>query len=244
VRMMVASPSSFAKVALVLRAAVPTKQALETLRLLRISGVKTQVLFLTARSETLVKRYAQTRRQHPLSLGGQIHGLLEAIEREVENLQEVRCASDLILNTSDLSKHDMRRQMAVFGSERELGQFQVSVISFGFKHGLPLDADLVFDCRFLPNPHWVEELREGTGRDPAVSSYVLEQPTALTFLENLEKMLVGLLPAYLAEGKTYLTIALGCTGGRHRSVAVAENVAARLQSRGLIPRLQHRDVRQ
>jgi UPF0042 nucleotide-binding protein len=119
---------------------------------------------------------------------------------------------------------------------------QITVLSFGYKHGLPLDADLVFDCRFLPNPHWIEELRPQTGLDPAVRDYVLGQPAARDFLTHLVELLAHLLPAYMAEGKAYLTIAMGCTGGRHRSVALSEQIATMLRRQGYAPSVSHRDV--
>lgn len=212
---------------------------------LRAAGVPASVLFLAASAETLVRRYNETRRWHPLSAGSTDTALLPAIEREADRLRPIRAAADIVLDTTDLSKHELRRRIgAMFGPDDGdgCGAMQVSVLSFGFKHGLPLDADLVFDCRFLPNPHWVEELRPGTGQDAPVRSYVLSRPGATQFLDDLESMLARLLPAFAAEQKTYLTVAVGCTGGRHRSVAVAEEIGRRLHRHGVTPGIRHRDV--
>ncbi len=157
--------------------------------------------------------------------------MLEAIERERALLESVRASADLVIDTTNLNVHELKaRLIDLFDTSGDPTQMQVAIESFGYKHGLPLDADLVIDVRFLPNPHWVEELRPLTGLDPPVRDYVLGQPQAVEFLDRFEQLLAALLPAYAAEGKSYLTMAIGCTGGRHRSVAIAEELARRLRS--------------
>ena len=149
----------------------------------------------------------------------------------------------MVIDTSDLNVHQLRaRMLDLFAGDAPAGGMQTTITSFGYKHGLPLDTDLVIDCRFLPNPHWVEEPRPLTGRDEPVRDYVLGQPLTGRFLEQVESLLALLLPAYVAEGKSYLTIAFGCTGGRHRSVAIAEAVAAALREKGFELRVSHWDV--
>jgi UPF0042 nucleotide-binding protein len=155
----------------------------------------------------------------------------------------VRAEADVVVDTSNLNVHELHdRIVGLFGEADRDHTMQTRVVSFGYKHGLPVDVDVVLDCRFLPNPHWVEELRPQTGLDADVRDYVLGQPAAAEFLQQMEGLLGLLLPAYVAEGKAYLTIAFGCTGGRHRSVVIAEAVAEVLRSRGLAPVLLHRDV--
>jgi UPF0042 nucleotide-binding protein len=210
---------------------------------LRSSDSRVRILFLEAATDALVRRYGSTRRRHPLSTGGEEEHLVAAIERERTLLETVKAEADLVVDTSDLNVHDLRRRMRTLFAQDESGSsMQVTVLSFGYKHGLPLDADLVFDCRFLPNPHWIDELRPLTGRDVPVRDYVLGQPAAKDFLAHLLELLAHLLPAYVNEGKAYLTIALGCTGGRHRTVALAEQVATMLRLQGYAPNVSHRDV--
>jgi UPF0042 nucleotide-binding protein len=165
------------------------------------------------------------------------------IERERAALEPVKGEADVVVDTSDLNVHQLReRVVRLFGADTSTGSMQTTVMSFGYKHGLPLDVDLVIDCRFLPNPHWVEELRPHTGLDPDVRGYVLGFPETTEFLQRLEHLLDLLLPAYVKEGKSYLTIALGCTGGRHRSVTMVEELARALRRRGFEPSVHHRDV--
>lgn len=220
-------------------------QAEPAARSLRSANATVNVLFLAASAETLVRRYNETRRVHPLAGEDGATPLLPDIEREARELRPVREVADIVLDSSDLSKHDLRRRVAAMfdpdGGARP-DAAHVTFVSFGFKHGLPLDADLVFDCRFLPNPHWVQRLRPGTGRDAPVRDYVLGQPAAPPFLDRLEAMLVDLSPAFAAEHKNVVTVAIGCTGGRHRSVAVAEEIGGRLRRHGLSVAVLHRDV--
>jgi UPF0042 nucleotide-binding protein len=170
-------------------------------------------------------------------------GLAEAIERERGLLEPVKAGADVVVDTSALNVHELHdRIVGLFGEDHPDATMQIRVVSFGYKHGLPTDVDVVLDCRFLPNPHWVEELRPQTGLDAPVRRYVLEQDAAVEFLDRLGDLLDLLLPAYVAEGKSYLTIAFGCTGGRHRAVAIAEEVATRLRTDGAVPTVVHRDV--
>jgi UPF0042 nucleotide-binding protein len=235
--------SSIERVALVVGTGAYQDEVLPMLTWLRSSGAKVRILFLEASTDALVRRYGSTRRRHPLSSGGDKENLVAAIERERGLLEEVKAEADVVVDTSDLNVHELRRRMRVLFAADETGSdIQVTVLSFGYKHGLPLDADLVLDCRFLPNPHWVEDLRPQTGLDGPVRDFVLGQPAADQFLEHLGALFAQVLPAYVAEGKAYLTIAMGCTGGRHRSVAMAEEVAALLRRQGYSPSVLHRDV--
>jgi UPF0042 nucleotide-binding protein len=206
---------------------------------LRDHGSSVRVLFLDARSDVLIRRYESTRRRHPASAGDLLGA---AIEQERKQLDGMRAAADVVIDTSDLNVHQLRERVAGLFGEHDAPGMQVTLLSFGYKHGLPVDVDLVLDCRFLPNPHWVEELRPLTGVDGPVRDYVLGQDLAVSFLSHLDALLDVLLPAYRAEGKAYLTIAFGCTGGRHRSVAIAEEVARRLRAEGFEPGVAHRDV--
>lgn len=207
---------------------------------LRADGHRVTVLFLDASDPELVRRYDATRRRHPLA--PESDGLVESIRQERELLATTRTAADLVIDTSDLNIHQLKQRLVAAFDDSEVSRLQLAVESFGFKHGLPLDADIVMDVRFLPNPHWVDELRPLTGHDPAVRDYVLERADTQGFLDHLEALLVGILPSYQAEGRSYLTVAIGCTGGRHRSVAIAEEIAARLRGHGTAVRTSHRDV--
>jgi UPF0042 nucleotide-binding protein len=207
---------------------------------LRADGHNVRVLFLDATTAELVKRYDATRRRHPLV--AQADGLVESIELERQQLDKVRGSADLIIDTTELNVHQLKdRILQAFDAGTE-SRLQVAVESFGFKHGLPLDADMVLDVRFLPNPHWDEGLRPLTGHDPAVSDYVLETSSGSDFVDRIHDLLSSLLPQYESEGRSYLTVAIGCTGGRHRSVAVAEELAGRLRSDGVAVRAGHRDL--
>ena len=208
---------------------------------LRESGARTRVLFLDASDEVLVRRFDATRRRHPLA---DSHRVSDGIARERELLEELKGQADIVLDTSELNVHELRdRLRELFGEPAEVRSgLQISVVSFGYKHGLPLDVDLVFDCRFLPNPHWVDELRPYTGLDAPVVEYVMAQPATGAFLAELGRLLELTLPGYEDEGKAYLSIGIGCTGGRHRSVVIAEQVATRLRTYGCRTAVHHRDI--
>ncbi|MBV8981276.1 MAG: RNase adapter RapZ [Acidimicrobiia bacterium] len=210
----------------------------EALEVLRATGSRVRILFLEASDEVLIRRYENTRRPHPLPADR----VSEAIEQEREALDEVKAQADVVVDTTDLNVHQLRdRLLEIFSRDAEQ-ELQTNVVSFGFKYGVPLDVDMVFDCRFLPNPHWVDDLRPLTGLDGAVRDYVLDQPESGEFLEKLDDLLGLLLPAFVKEGKSYLSIAIGCTGGRHRSVVIADELAKLLTKRGVEPTVQHRDV--
>lgn len=210
--------------------------------LLRSKFNRVQLIFLDASTEVLIRRYESSRRVHPFGSPG-AGTLVEVIEAERVALEPLRAGADLVLDTSDLNVHQLRERMVDAFSDGGAGHtMHTTVTSFGYKHGLPLDVDMVIDCRFLPNPHWVDELRPLTGLDQAVSEYVLEQSVTGAFLSRLERLLALILPFYVQEGKSYLTIAFGCTGGRHRSVAIAEQMATVLEQLGHAPAVVHRDV--
>lgn len=204
------------------------------------SGVGLRILFLEASDDVLVNRYEATRHRHPLAPGDRI---LEGVRAEREVMVGLRGDADLVIDTSELSPHDLRDRLRdAFGGEGAVPDLTVSLISFGFKYGTPRDADLVLDCRFLPNPHWVDVLRPLPGTDERVGAYVRGQQTYREFLRRLRALLGFMLPGFVAEGKSYLTIAIGCTGGRHRSVVVAEDLATFFRDRGLPASVEHRDV--
>lgn len=225
---------------------------------LRERNAAVRVVYLDAPTDVLVRRYDDTRRRHPLHTGDQpavadapgqamaepvAESVVDAIELERELLADVRETADVVIDTGELNVHELRdRVHDEFGTTGDEHQMRTAVMSFGYKHGVPREADLVFDCRFLPNPHWVPELRPFTGLHPGVSEWVLGQPATMTFLEHLTPLLESLLPSYRTEGKAYLTIALGCTGGRHRSVAIAEEVTRLLAEMGHELHCRHRDI--
>lgn len=232
--------SRIEQVALVVGSKAEMDEVTEGLATLRARAQRVRVLFLEAPDEVLIRRYEDTRRRHPLADG---EGVAATIAREREVLEAVKVEADVVVDTGTFNVHDLRdRLVELFGEESHAVGMTTTVMSFGYKYGLPLDVDIVLDCRFLPNPHWVEDLRPRTGLDPEVRAYVLGQSEASAFLDHLDHLLDLLMPAYSKEGKSYLTIALGCTGGRHRSVAIAEEVAINLRRRGFDPRIQHRDV--
>jgi RNase adapter protein RapZ len=208
---------------------------------LRQSGAQIRVLFLDAADEVLVRRFEATRRRHPLAGTDRVSA---GIVRERELLEELKGDADVVVDTSDLNVHELRDRLRdLFGELPNLTDgLQISIVSFGYKHGLPLDVDLVFDCRFLPNPHWIDELRPLPGTDPAVREYVLSQQDTGPFVAQLKELLQLLLPAYTREGKSYLSLGLGCTGGRHRSVVIAEELGAVLEELGYIATIHHRDI--
>lgn len=202
---------------------------------------RVRVVYLDAATSELVKRYGTSRRKHPLDDGHS--GIADTIERERQLLEPVKAAADMVVDTTDLNVHQLKALVIdTFGAESERDLITFSVMSFGFRHGIPLDVDLVMDVRFLPNPHWIEHLRPHTGLDADVRDYVLGQQITAEFLTRFNGLLELLLPAYVAEGKSYLSIAFGCTGGHHRSVAIAEETASWLRTIGYRPRVTHRDL--
>lgn len=229
------------QLALVVGTAVHQTDAVVIVQRLREVGHRVRILFLDASTPELVRRYGATKRKHPLA--SRFSSVEEAIHEERSILETVKGAADLVIDTSSLNIHQLKAQIVdLFAPTGDRDVMQLSLVSFGFKHGIPLDVDMVWDVRFLPNPHWEEHLRELSGLDDAVSTFTIEQPLARQFLDRAEEMLQFLLPAYQAEGRSYLTIAIGCTGGRHRSVAVTEAIGAWLAANGHHPRITHRDI--
>ena len=205
---------------------------------LRDEGRDVRILFLEASDESLVRRFESNRRPHPLQQGER---LVDGLRRERLALAGLRADADLVVDTSQLNVHELRHRVeAAFGGEA--APLRATVMSFGFKYGIPVDADVVLDARFLPNPHWVEALREHTGLDSDVREYVLDAPAADSFLTEAVRLLDIMADGYLREGKRYVTVAVGCTGGKHRSVALAEEVAARLGAQDIESVVVHRDL--
>jgi UPF0042 nucleotide-binding protein len=213
---------------------------LEALHELKRRGHVVEVLFLEASEESLVRRYHESRRRHPLGAEGNV---LDAIRAERKAMAHMREVADRIIETSSLNVHQLKAQLAgLYVTPRAHTGLTASLVSFGFKHGIPFDADLVFDVRFLPNPHFVDALRPLDGRDRRVREYVLGHGEARELLDRLSDLLRFLLPFYQREGKAYLTIAVGCTGGRHRSVTFVEELRVFLESVGYAPSIVHRDL--
>ncbi|MGI5867400.1 MAG: RNase adapter RapZ [Syntrophaceticus schinkii] len=211
----------------------------EELRKLSHLGIKYEILFLEASDAVLVRRYKESRRQHPLE---EDRSVLEAIKAERERLQGLRGAANIILDTTEMTVHDLKKSINEIFEDLDNGtRFSITMISFGYKYGIPLDADLVMDVRFLPNPHYVEELKNYTGLDDGVVEYLFSCKETKDFLNLYSDLLGFLMPFYIREGKTHLVVAIGCTGGQHRSVALAECLAAGLRSNYQV-QVHHRDL--
>lgn len=206
---------------------------------LRTVGTVPEILFVEASDETIVRRQESVRRPHPLQGDGR---LLDGIARERTMLATLRAAADLVIDTSDLNVHQLSSRVVHAYGGPDNHALRVTCLSFGFKHGIPVDADLVVDVRFLPNPHWVPELRPQTGLSQPVSEYVLAQEGAITFLDRLESLLEVMAAGYIHEGKRFATVAIGCTGGKHRSTAMAEEFGRRLRAMGMATKVLHRDI--
>jgi RNase adapter protein RapZ len=202
-------------------------------------GAAARVVFLEAAEDTLVRRFDSERRPHPLQGTGRV---TDGIAAERELLREVRGDADLVMDTTRLNVHELRARMRDFFGRGTTVGLRLSIVSFGYKYGLPVDADLVADCRFLPNPHWIPELAPMTGRDDPVREYVLSRPGAGEFLYHYAELLNVVLPGYEREGKRFVTLAIGCTGGKHRSVAMADELAARIAGAGVDVQVVHRDL--
>lgn len=233
--------SSYSKIVLVVGTGPGLDEVLPALRTIRAGDTPVRILFLEASTSVLVQRYESTRRRHPMS---DEQTIIEAIERERLLLDPVKAEADVVVDTSELNVHQLRdRIVSLFSDDADPhSRLRTNVMSFGYKHGVPLDVDMVFDCRFLPNPHWVPELRPQSGLDDDVRQYVLNQDEAGPFLDRLDAVFEVVIPAFVREGKSYLTVALGCTGGRHRSVALAEALAQRMEGHGLRATVTHRDI--
>ena len=204
------------------------------------ASVPTKLVFLEADEAVLVRRFSETRRPHPL---GTDRSIIKSVRQEREALEEIRRLADHIINTSKFNVHELRQLIGEkFRSDREESKIMVYITSFGYRHGIPVDSDLVFDVRFLPNPNYIPEFKKKTGRDARVARYIRSFPQTQEFLERISQLLIYLLPHYIREGKSYLTIAFGCTGGQHRSVMIADDIRKRLQKAGFTVKSSHRDL--
>lgn len=202
--------------------------------------IQTQLVFLEADNEVLVRRFSETRRPHPL---GTQRSVLRSVHTEREHLTPIRPLADHLINTSKFNVHELREVIGEkFGAHRDESQIMIYVTSFGYRHGVPSDSDLVFDVRFLPNPNYIAEFKHLTGRHPGVARYIRSFPQTVEFIERISDLLTYLLPHYIREGKSYLTIAFGCTGGHHRSVMIAEEIRKRLARAGYRVKGTHRDL--
>jgi UPF0042 nucleotide-binding protein len=209
-------------------------------RLRNMRGLNPVLIFLEASNATLVRRFSETRRPHPLARD---RSATEGIKDERERLTAIRDLADEIVDTSDMNVHELRQFFMGLSRDRTRARLVVTLLSFGFKHGVPVDADLMFDVRCLPNPHFVPTLRRRTGRDRAVSVFMERDPSTRAFMDRLNDYLAFVLPYYVSEGKSYLTVAIGCTGGRHRSVMIAERLRKGLAgTRDITARVRHRDI--
>ena len=237
------SGGNIEKVALVIdiRGGIFFEDFLETLNYLKQNEFKYEILFLEATDEVLIKRFKETRRSHPLSPDGRV---LTGITQEREKLREVKNLADIMIDTSKYEIRHLREKInqAYGDNVHPKKQLSVTVLSFGFKYGIPVDSDLVFDVRFIPNPFYIPELKQYSGNDEPVKQYVLKQTETVNFIEKLVDMLKYLIPNYIKEGKRQLIISIGCTGGRHRSVAIANEVYEQLNKENYNARIEHRDV--
>ncbi|MBD5486257.1 MAG: RNase adapter RapZ [Lachnospiraceae bacterium] len=243
---LVATPNSeINKVALGLdvRADQPFGEAQSVLNKMRKNGYLFEILFMDAGDSALLKRYKETRRMHPLSQDGRVE---EGINKEREILRETKQKADYVIDTSNLLTRELKEEIDhIFVRNEEYSSLMISILSFGFKNGIPADADLVFDVRFLPNPFYIDELKHKTGNDTEVQDYVMSFPEASVFMEKLMGMLDFLIPNYIKEGKHQLVIGIGCTGGKHRSVTLANELYAGMKDHGNYGvKLYHRDIKQ
>ena len=238
-----AGSNRYSRVALVydVRTADTFDEFLEVLNTLRQQKYNCRLLFLEAEVDAIIKRYKETRRLHPLQ--EQTGSLEAAVNQEIGMMAPVRAQADVVINSTTYSTARLRRELLwLFGGEQRTGEMQVSLVSFGFKHGLPMEADLVFDVRFMPNPFYIDAMREKTGLDREVRDYVFSFQETEQFMEKLRELLGFVLPLYREEGKTVLVVAVGCTGGRHRSVAVTHALAGYVTSLGYQVTENHRDM--
>lgn len=212
----------------------------QVLERLDVEGYTYEILFLDAQTDVLVKRYKETRRNHPLSGAGRVE---VGIELEREKLDFIKKRANVILDTSRLLIRELKAEIdKIYVKNETYKNFYITILSFGFKYGIPMDSDLVFDVRFLPNPYYIPHLKQLTGNDAPVSDYVMDAPTAKVYLEKLEDMLTFLIPNYILEGKNQLVISIGCTGGKHRSVTIANALFSRLKELEYGIKVEHRDI--
>lgn len=237
----ISSASEISKVAVVIdiRAGEFLEEAPRLIRDLRARGYEIQVMFLECEDSVLIRRFSETRRSHPLAKG---RPLMEGIQQERRLLAELRAMSDLVIDTSSYNVHQLKEVIGSHLQSPASRRLQILVQSFGFRYGVPSNTDMVMDVRFLPNPYFVEGLKERTGQDPAVAAFVLERAETEEFIHRLQDLIAWLLPMYVKEGKSYLTISVGCTGGRHRSVAIAERLASFFRGFHYSVNVHHRDI--
>jgi UPF0042 nucleotide-binding protein len=234
-------PSEHTHLAVVIdsRGGLPIDDLKQAMIALERDGVVSRIVFLDAEDDVIIGRYEENRRPHPLGLDT----IAGSIAAEREMLSELREMADVVIDTSSLNVHQLRERITgLFSESGATRPVRVSIRSFGFKHGTPRDLDLLFDVRFLPNPHWVPELRDQVGTDREVRDYVLDADGAAEFIDRVVEMLEFLIPRFLSEAKSYLSIGIGCTGGHHRSVAIAEQLGARLKESGIHASVSHRDI--
>jgi UPF0042 nucleotide-binding protein len=234
-------PQAHKHLALVIdsRGGLPIQELRDAITAIEREGVLTRIVFLDAEDDVIVSRYEENRRPHPLGLDT----ISESIDAERELLGELRSVADVVMDTSSLNIHELRERLtSLFSEDEENRPMRVSIRTFGFKHGAPRDTDLVFDVRFLPNPHWIPELRDKRGTETEVSDYVLGSNGAKEFVDRVDELLQFLIPRFQHEGKSYLSIGVGCTGGHHRSVAIGEELASRLADQGVNAYVSHRDL--
>lgn len=245
VELIVQPASEVTKVALGLdvRADQPFEEAIQVLDNLKENGYTFEILYIEANDQVLLKRYKETRRMHPLSQEGRIE---DGIRKERKILEDIRKRSDYVIDTSKLLTRELKEEIdRIFVQNKEYNSLMITVLSFGFKHGIPADADLVFDVRFLPNPFYIEELKYKTGNDKEVQDFVMSFPEAETFIDKLIDMLAFLIPNYVKEGKYQLVVGIGCTGGKHRSVTLANQLYGKLKDKGSYGiKIAHRDIGQ
>ena len=235
------SETNFTKIAVVIDIRIKEIETLnnfaEFIALIKKRVKKVNMLFLESKNEVVIKRYKETRRRHPLSKDGDI---LENVEKERKVLENVRNLSDHIVDTSDYNVHELRDRINNIFTNENPHRMLLNIISFGFKHGYPIDADIVLDARFLPNPYFVDSLKELDGNDPKIREFVISNVESMEFIAKISDLLIFLIPRYKKEGKSYLNLAIGCTGGKHRSVAVANELAKSLNETELL--VKHRDI--
>lgn len=223
------------------RAGEPNEKLVEALNQMKSEMESCKVLFLNTNTKTIIHRYKETRRNHPLAIDGRT--IEQAVELERRRMSEIREQADIVLDTTNFSTGKLRSELlAIFGKPSDRAALQINVVSFGFKYGLPMEADLVFDVRFMPNPYYVDALKSLTGLDQPVREFVFHYAETREFVTQLEKMLTYLLPLYSEEGKSVLVVAIGCTGGHHRSVAISHEIAAFLLEKGYCVTESHRDI--
>lgn len=235
-----ASPDDRAAIVCDIRGGEMFKQLGGSLDELSELGVEYDILFLEASDDALIRRYKETRRNHPLAEGGRI---IDGITKEREMMRSIKEKATTIIDTSTLSASQLRERIRkVFGKPSKFGEMDITVMSFGFKYGIPLDADLVFDVRFMPNPFYIPELKHHTGLETCIRDYVMNSEVSVTFVNKLTELIKYLIPHYIKEGKSQLMIAVGCTGGHHRSVTVAESIYKDIKDAGYIAKVDHRDI--